>query len=111
MVELEELGINCGMQDRVVQNYEGIVYMDFDRQLMESRGHGVYEKLCPEKLPPLYVAFDPERAEVSDIPHRNLRELFNRGDASVVAAMKTYRGLTDRGREAGLLSVRGRFAA
>ena len=99
-VESEELGINCGMQDRVVQNYEGIVYMDFERELMQSRGYGIYEQLHPEKMPPLYVAYDPARAEISDIPHRNLRELFNRGDPAVVGAMKKYRDLTDRGREA-----------
>jgi glucuronokinase len=37
---------------------------------------------------------------VSDIPHRNLRDLFNRGDETVVGAMQKYRDLTDRGREA-----------
>jgi glucuronokinase len=99
-VENDELAINCGMQDRVVQNYEGIVYMDFEKPLMESRGYGIYEGLLPEKLPPLYVAYDPERAEISDIPHRNLRELFNRGDRAVVAAMSKYRDLTDHGRHA-----------
>jgi glucuronokinase len=99
-VEREELGIHCGMQDRVVQNYEGIVFMDFDQALMESRGYGSYEKLSPDKMPPVYVAYDPARAEVSDVPHRNLRELFNRGDPAVVGAMKTYRDLSDRGRDA-----------
>src|SRR5688500_12435341 len=99
-VEREELGIQAGLQDRVIQTYEGIVYMDFDRKLMEQRGYGVYEELRPAKMPPLYVAFDPARAEVSDIPHRNLRELFNRGDATVVGAMQQYRDLTDRGRAA-----------
>src|ERR1035437_6998890 len=49
-------------------------------------------------MPPLYVAFDPERAELSDIPHRNLRALFEKGDAQVVRAMQTYRQLTDAGR-------------
>jgi glucuronokinase len=99
-IEKEELGISAGLQDRVIQTYEGIVYMDFDRKLVEGRGYGHYEALRPEQMPPLYVAFDPERAEVSDVPHRNLRELFNRGDKTVVAAMQTYRDLTDRGRAA-----------
>lgn len=99
-VEKEELGINAGLQDRVIQTYEGIVYMDFDRKLLESRGYGEYIELKPEKMPPIYVAYDPERAEVSDIPHRNLRELFNRGDKAVVEAMQEYRRLTDRGRDA-----------
>lgn len=99
-VERDELGINCGMQDRVVQTYEGFVYMDFDRKLWESRGYGAYERLEPAKLPPLYVAYDPGRAEISDIPHRSLRALFNRGDPAVIGAMQKYRDLTDRGRSA-----------
>jgi glucuronokinase len=99
-VEREELGISAGMQDRVIQTYEGIVYMDFDRKLLEGRGFGIYEQLKPTTMPPLYVAYDPERAEVSDVPHRNLRELFNRGDPTVVAAMQTYRDLTDQARAA-----------
>jgi glucuronokinase len=99
-VEKEELNIQAGLQDRVIQTYEGIVYMDFDKKLIEGRGYGEYTELTPPKLPPLYVAFDPERAEISDIPHRNLRELFNRGDETVVGAMQQYRDLTDRGRDA-----------
>jgi len=99
-VEREELGIACGLQDRVVQSFEGIVHMDFSRELMEGRGYGSYTPLTPKRLPPLYVAYDPSRAEVSDIPHRNLRELFNRGDAGVVGAMQKYRELTERGRDA-----------
>jgi glucuronokinase len=97
-VERDELGITAGLQDRVIQNYEGIVYMDFDRKLLESRGYGEYIPLSPP-TPPLYVAYDPERAEVSDVPHRNLKELFARGDPTVVGAMSKYRDLTDRGRE------------
>ena len=99
-VERDELNIQAGLQDRVIQTYEGIVYMDFDRKLIEGRGYGEYQELKPARLPPLYVAYDPERAEISDIPHRNLRELFNRGDPTVVGAMQTYRELTDRGRDA-----------
>jgi glucuronokinase len=99
-VERDELSIQAGLQDRVIQTYEGIVYMDFDQKLIEERGYGDYQDLRPERLPPLYVAYDPDRAEISDIPHRNLRELFNRGDATVVGAMQKYRELTDRGRAA-----------
>ncbi|HEY8667652.1 MAG TPA: hypothetical protein VIL86_13380 [Tepidisphaeraceae bacterium] len=98
--EKDELGINAGLQDRVIQVYEGIVYMDFERSLIEGRGYGIYEPLQPPKMPPLYVAYDPDRAEISDIPHRNLRALFNQGDKTVVEAMQKYRALTDRGRTA-----------
>src|SRR5947208_10081200 len=75
--EREELGINAGLQDRVIQSYEGSVYMDFDRSHLEKDGYGIYQELRPAKLPPLYVAYDPARAEISDVPHRNLRELYN----------------------------------
>lgn len=102
--EKGELGINAGLQDRVIQVYEGIVYMDFDRKLIESRGYGRYEPLHLRELPPMYVAFDPSRAEISDVPHRNLRQLWEAGDPTVVAAMKTYGELTDRGRDAMLKS-------
>ena len=45
--EKEELGIQAGLQDRVIQTYEGIVYMDFERRLIEGRGYGIYEELKP----------------------------------------------------------------
>jgi glucuronokinase len=98
--EREELNINAGLQDRVIQSYEGMVYMDFERTHLEKNGFGMYEELKPPKLPPLYIAYDPARAEISDVPHRNLRELYNRGDPVVLAAMQKYRELTDQGRTA-----------
>ena len=98
-IEKDELGISAGLQERVIQTYEGIVFMDFDRKLLEGRGYGHYENLTPPKMPPLYVAYDPARAEITDLPHRNLRALFNQGDPTVVGAMQKYRDLTDRGRE------------
>ena len=36
----EELGITAGLQDRVVQVYGGVVYMDFAKKLMQQKGHG-----------------------------------------------------------------------
>jgi glucuronokinase len=99
-VEREELGIQAGLQDRVIQVYEGMVYMDFDKGLLTSRGYGIYEPLRPPVMPPLYVAYDPERAEVSDIPHRNLRQLYEAGDKGVHEAMQRYREITDVARQA-----------
>ena len=99
-VEKDELGIAAGLQDRVIQTYEGIVYMDFDRSLMESRGYGIYQEFQPQEMPPIYVAYDPSCAEVSDVLHKNLRQLFNSGDKTVVAAMQRYRELTDVAKDA-----------
>ena len=96
-VERDELGITAGLQDRVVQTYEGLVAMDFARELVEGRGYGEYTPVRPPAAPPLYVAYDPERAEISDVPHRNLRQLYATGDPAVVGAMSQFRDLTDRG--------------
>ena len=98
--ERDELGITAGLQDRVIQTYEGIVYMDFDRQHVEREGFGRYEELKPDVMPPLFVAYDPQRAEVSDVPHRNLKQMWLNGDATVVGAMTELATLTDRGRAA-----------
>ena len=95
-----QLPKHIGLQDRVSQTYEGIVYMDFEKSHIEKNGYGIYEELKPNVMPPLYVAYDPERAELSDVPHRNLRQLYERGDPTVVNAMLKYRELTDRGRDA-----------
>src|SRR3954463_5367836 len=49
-VEAEELGITAGPQDRVIQVFEGLVYMDFAKERMEQHGGywcGQYERLDP----------------------------------------------------------------
>ena len=96
--ELKELGIGCGLQDRVAQCYEGLVYMDFDRDIMEREGHGVYEHIDPEILPPLYVAYKTELAEISGVMHNDLRERWQRGERKVHDAMREFAALTDRAR-------------
>jgi glucuronokinase len=98
--ERDELGIAAGLQDRVIQIYEGLVYMDFDKEHLDRHGYGIYEPLKPPAMPPLYVAFDPARAEVSDVSHRNLRALYQQGDPTVVSAMQKYRQITDEARAA-----------
>lgn len=106
-VEKDELGIGAGLQDRVIQVYEGLVYMDFSREIMESQGHGRYEPLDPRTLPPLYIAYDPARSESSELVHNPVRTLFDRGDKRVVDAMKGFAALTDEVK-ALLLAGRGR---
>ncbi len=99
-VERDELKITAGLQDRVIQTYEGLVYMDFDRESVTTKGFGRYEPLIPKVPLPLYVAFDPNRAEISDVTHRNLRQLFDSGDAGVVSAMQELRQITGTARQA-----------
>ena len=95
-VEREELRIQGGLQDRVAQVYEGVTLMDFEKNHLESAGFGIYQSLDPQLLPPLYLAYQTELAEPSDVVHNDLRARYDRGDAQVVAAMETLRGITDR---------------
>jgi glucuronokinase len=92
-VETRELGIPAGLQDRVAQVYEGLVYMDFDKGLMGKQGWGQYEALDPGLLPPLYLAYRAEFAEGTEVLHSDLRERFNRGDAEVLEAIREWADL------------------
>ena len=86
-VETEELGIPAGLQDRVIQAYEGCVYMDFDREHMEKHGFGRYEPLDPTLLPRCYVAYTTRLSEGTEVFHNDIRSRFRRNDPEVVDAM------------------------
>ena len=96
----DELGINCGMQDRVIQIYNGLVYMDFEEKFFTAHRHGRYERLDPALLPPLYVAYDPNRAEFSGNYHKKLRVLYNTKKQDLTAAMREFADIAEQGRSA-----------
>ena len=56
-VEKSELHINAGLQDRVIQVYEGLVFMDFSQELMSENGHGNYSYLKITDLPRFFLAY------------------------------------------------------
>lgn len=94
-VETEELGIPAGLQDRVVQVYQGVVYMDFSRDYFQAHGYGRYEYLDAASLPPLYIAYTREAAQGTEIPHSDLRARFMRGDPEVLKAIDEWISLTE----------------
>ena len=98
--ETKEIGVPAGPQDRVIQVYEGVVYMDFRRDLMESRGYGEYERLDPALLPNIYLAYRTSLSEGTEIFHNNVRERWRTGDADVVGAMNTWASYAEQGRNA-----------
>ena len=51
------------IQDRVAQVYEGLMYMDFDRNLIEEQGYGIYERIDIRNAPPLWLAFCPDPSD------------------------------------------------
>jgi glucuronokinase len=102
-VETEELGIAAGLQDRVIQVYGGVVYMDFSKEQMHTvhgLSCGVYERLDPELLPPLYIAFSTDTSEPTERLHSDLKARYLRGDSQVVAAMQTFADLAHEARDA-----------
>lgn len=98
--ETKELGVSAGLQDRVVQAYEGLVYMDFERTLMETRGYGRYEQLDPALLPNLFVAYRTNLSEGTEVVHNRLRERFNAGETAVLDAMEDWARMAEQGRRA-----------
>ena len=104
--ETEELGLTAGLQDRVVQAYEGLVYMDFDKKFMRENGYGRYERLPAKSLPRLYVAYRRELSKESSRAHLRVREMYDLGDEKVVRTMNEIAGLADEVRDL-LLAGRG----
>lgn len=99
-VEAEELGISAGLQDRVVQVYGGMVFMDFARELMEGRGYGEYVPLDTGLLPGrLFLAYTEQPSDSGAI-HSDVRFRFRQGDPEVVGAMREFARLADEAREA-----------
>ena len=102
-VEEEELGITAGLQDRVIQIYEGLVYMDFAKEQVQLRcglEHGIYESLDPTLLPPIYVAYSGDLGEPTEVFHNDIRGRYQRGDKVVVSAMQRCADLAVAAREA-----------
>jgi glucuronokinase len=98
-VETDELGIPAGLQDRVAQAYRGLVYMDFDKEIMDRQGYGHYEELDPSSLPPLYVAYRTDLAQGTEVVHSDLRYRYRKGDQDVLDAIDEWRKLTDKARD------------
>ncbi|XP_067362435.1 glucuronokinase with putative uridyl pyrophosphorylase isoform X6 [Channa argus] len=96
-VETDELFITAGLQDRVVQVYEGLVYMDFSKKLMEDQGYGNYVPMDTSELPPFWLAYLSDPSDSGRI-HSNVRQRWLNEEPLVVEAMKTFAELTDKAR-------------
>lgn len=58
-VEKDELGIVCGLQDRVIQAFGGLMFMDFDRNHLQTQGVGIYKRIPINNLPRgLWISYD-----------------------------------------------------
>lgn len=98
--ELDELGINAGLMDRVVQVYEGCIYMNLEENLIKEKGHGVYEQLDPKLLPDLYIAYKPVLGKESGRVLDDIRVGYEKGDRSVIDTLSHIAEKADLGKQA-----------
>ncbi len=98
--ERDELGINAGFMDRVIQVYEGCVYMDLDEKIIQEKGHGIYERLSPKFLPKLYLAYKPALGKVSGKVLNDIRKGYDKGDPFVCETLRRIAGKAETGKEA-----------
>ena len=77
--------------------------MNFAQERMREQAglrYGVYERLDPGLLPPVYVAYKADVSEPTEVFHNDIRSRFHRGEPAVVDAMKKFAALADKAREA-----------
>ena len=98
--ELKELGINAGYMDRVVQVYEGCMYMDLDESFLKEKGHGLYERIDPSLLPDFYLAYKPDLGKVSGGVLQNIRKSYERGDSLTLSTLKRLAEIAHEGKAA-----------
>jgi glucuronokinase len=95
-IEVHELGIAAGLQDRVAQAYGGLTFMDFD----PAAGPHCYEPLDPALLPPLVVGWRADAAGHSGDVHAPLNDRHAGGEPAVVEALAELGALARRARDA-----------
>ena len=98
--EKDELGIQAGLQDRVVQAYGGMVYMDFSEEAFERNNSefGFYEQMNPGLLPNMFLVHDVPSQ--SGQVHRRIKDRYDKGDKEVIKAMETFANLTVQAKRA-----------
>lgn len=84
-VEVEDLGIDAGPQDRVVQAVGAPILMKFDEP--GPLGMGRHHEVEGELLDEIYVAWSPAGAAPSAVVHGDLRRRWERDDAGLVRPM------------------------
>jgi glucuronokinase len=82
-IEVEDLGIAAGLQDRIAQTHDGLTFMDFSGDPPTARA------LDAAGLPPLLVAWRADSGGHSGDVHAPLRDRHAGGEPAVMAAMAT----------------------
>jgi len=96
--ETEEMGINAGLQDRVIQAWEGCVYMDFEKENLLKTGIGKYEALDVSLLPNLYIAYKTDLSKVSGKVLNDIKVRFEKGDSLVIDTLARIAEIASEGK-------------
>jgi glucuronokinase len=83
-IEVDDLGIAAGLQDRIAQTHHGLTFMDFG-----TPGPATVHELDACRLPPLLVAWRPESGGHSGEVHAPLRDRHADGEPVVLEAMRS----------------------
>ena len=98
--ETDELGINAGLQDRVIQVFEGCLYMDFSPEVMKKKKSGIYERIDASILPNLYIAYKTDLGKVSGQALSDIRIKFDNKDKFVIETLNRIAEIAVEGRQA-----------
>ena len=98
--EIKELGINAGLQDRVIQVYEGLVFMDFEKKLLDENNYGNYESLPLENLPKVYLAYKDTLGKVSGVVLNDIYSRYKRGEQLVIETLEEIANCAFEGKSA-----------
>jgi len=101
-IERDRLGVEAGLQGRLVQSVGQMVSMTFDPV--------DFERLDPPADLPLFVAWSESAAAASNTVHRSLRRRFDAGDPNVVASMNGLEAQAAAAADAIVHGDRGRLA-
>jgi len=98
--ETKELGITAGLQDRVIQSYEGCVFMDFNKEHIQANGYGKYERIDPALLPKFYMAYKTNLSKVSGKVLNDIKTRFDKGEPLVINTLNDIASLAEKGKAA-----------
>jgi galactokinase/mevalonate kinase-like predicted kinase len=93
--EKDELKIAAGLQDRVIQTFGGLVYMDFNKEQMQTYGYGIYESLSVAKLPSLWIAYCSNPKDSGKV-HSDINRRFLDNDPIVLEAMTKFASFAEQ---------------
>ena len=92
------LGIAAGPQDRVIQSYEGTMYMDFAKT--SGTENGQFSRLSIPDDHHFYIAYSTAVSEPTEVLHGNLKSKMASQDSDTVIAMNDIADLACQGKVA-----------